>query len=509
MDGMTARTKWIVTATALALLLVVLVRTAWVCDDAYITFRSVEQWLHGHGPRWNMDERVQAFSHPLWFLALTAVTAIVREPYVAALILGLACSIGMAAMVLREYGRTGLLVALILAILLASHAFIDFSTSGLENPLSSLLLAAFAVLWLRPERAAPDEPRARRLTVIAALLLTTRLDVGVLVLPALAVRLAALPWRAGVRAASIGLLPLVAWEVFSLVYYGFLLPNTAYAKLWTGIPVADLARQAMAYFLNSLQHDPVTLPVIAAGLLARPKARWPLALGLLLYLGYVVRVGGDFMSGRFFVAPFVLAAVMLVDLVAAARMRARTIAIVTAAVLLLGAGAPRIAAFSGSDYGEPSGSGAGIQDERGYYYPITGLLRPNGPWTAPITGLPRLPGDLWPGHFVAVQDVIGIYGYQAPLTLHIIDIFGLADPLLSRLPCQRPWRIGHFMRALPEGYVDTVESRANHLRDPSLAAYYDQLSLVVRGPLWSRRRLSAILQLNLGRYDHLLPAGGR
>jgi arabinofuranosyltransferase len=478
-----------------------------VADDAYITFRSVEQWLHGHGPRWNMDERVQAFSHPLWFLALTALTAIVRDPYAAALLLGIACSLGTATLVLREYGRTVPLVTLILSVLLASKAFIDFSTSGLENSLSSWLLAAFVVVWLRPPPAAADDARARWLTLLAALLLTNRLDVGVIVLPALAIRLAALPWRAGVRAASLGLLPFVAWEVFSLFYYGFPLPNTAYAKLWTGIPVSELARQGAAYFGNSLQHDPATLPVIASGLLIRPKTRWPLALGLLIYLAYVVRVGGDFMSGRFFVAPFVLAAVMLVD--AAARMRPKTIVQITVGILLLGASAPRIAALSGSDYSEAHDSGAGIQDERGFYYPITGLLRPTGSWTTPVGGRPALPADLQPGHFVAVQDVIGIYGYQAPLTLHIVDVFGLADPLLSRLPCQRPWRIGHFMRALPDGYVDTVESHANHLRDPSLAAYYDQLALVVRGPLWSGRRLAAILRLNLGRDDHLLRAGGR
>ena len=34
----------------------------------------------------------------------------------------------------------------------------------------------------------------------------------------------------------LGFIPLIAWELFSLIYYGFLLPNTAYAKLNTGLP---------------------------------------------------------------------------------------------------------------------------------------------------------------------------------------------------------------------------------------------------------------------------------
>jgi hypothetical protein len=42
--------------------------------------------------------------------------------------------------------------------------------------------------------------------------------------------------------------------------------------------------------------------------------------------------------------------------------------------------------------------------------------------------------------------------------------------------------------------------------DPGLAAYYDALSLITRGPLLSGRRLRAILAMNLGRDDHLLDA---
>ena len=44
--------------------------------------------------------------------------------------------------------------------LVCSRAFIDFSTSGLENPLSYLLLAAFVGVFLRGER----HRRRRRLS---------------------------------------------------------------------------------------------------------------------------------------------------------------------------------------------------------------------------------------------------------------------------------------------------------------------------------------------------------
>ena len=62
-------------------------------------------------------------------------------------------------------------------------------------------------------------------------------------------------------AAALGQLPFILWEIFSLVYYGFPFPNTAYAKLNTGIPRIELLQQGGKYLLSSLRHDPLTLTV--------------------------------------------------------------------------------------------------------------------------------------------------------------------------------------------------------------------------------------------------------
>ena len=37
-----------------------------------------------------------------------------------------------------------------------------------------------------------------------------------------------------------GFLPLLCWEMFALLYYGFPFPNTAYAKLSHGLPRGEL-----------------------------------------------------------------------------------------------------------------------------------------------------------------------------------------------------------------------------------------------------------------------------
>ncbi|KAB2966015.1 MAG: hypothetical protein F9K18_06090, partial [Thermoanaerobaculia bacterium] len=45
-------------------------RNAWLTDDAFITFRTIEQFLAGNGLRFNVHERVQSFTHPLWLALL-------------------------------------------------------------------------------------------------------------------------------------------------------------------------------------------------------------------------------------------------------------------------------------------------------------------------------------------------------------------------------------------------------------------------------------------------------
>jgi hypothetical protein len=106
-------------------------------------------------------------------------------------------------------------------------------------------------------------------------------------------------------------------------------------------------------------------------------------------------------------------------------------------------------------------------------------------------------------------DAAGFIGYAAGPGVHFIDKYGLGDALLARLPAEVPWRIGHFRRRVPDGYEETVQSRRNLIRDAGVAAYYDRLSVIVEGPIWSRERLRTIVAMNLGRYERLIDAYGR
>ena len=485
-------------AAGLGLFAILVLRTAWVCDDAYITLRTVDNFVHGYGLRWNVDERVQSYTHPLWLLLLSGPYALTHEAFFTTVAISVALAVGAVYLFVTRIAASleGILIGL--ATFVFSKAFVEFSTSGLENPLTTFLLAVFFVVYWRG-----GPRREQMLWIVVGLLMVNRLDTGVLVLPIVIGDAWAKPWRTTIASAAIGLLPFAAWEVFSVVYYGFPVPNTAYAKLQTGVLAPALIGQGLLYLVDSIAQDPVTLLVAATALVTAvrvDRARsWPIAAGVVLYLAFVVRAGGDFMSGRFLVAPLFCAVAALgrVRWPSASSAAAWSIA----SIALIGLAAtthPPMTSGAETFADGPKFGVSGVADERSFDYPNAGLLRwtrerplPVGEWVAyghALRGQSR----------VVVRANIGLFGYYAGPTLHVIDAYGLADPLIARLPALQPWRIGHFERGVPDGYERSIETGTNRITDPQVAALYEQLKTITQGRLWTRARWRAIGRLNLG-----------
>ena len=61
--------------------IVVLLRSAYVNEDAYITMRTVDNFVNGYGLRWNIAERVQTFTHPLWLIMITTIYFFTQNIY--------------------------------------------------------------------------------------------------------------------------------------------------------------------------------------------------------------------------------------------------------------------------------------------------------------------------------------------------------------------------------------------------------------------------------------------
>ncbi len=493
----------------LALLFIaVLIRTAWLCDDAYITFRSVDNLVGGYGLTWNAAERVQSFTHPLWALLLSPLYALSGEIYFTSLILSMALSLAAVGLVSLGLAR-GVGALLAVTSLTLSRAFVDYSTSGLENPLTHLLLALF--LWCYFERK-PDLRRFFWLSLLAGLATLNRMDTLLLFAPALALALWQLQTPKAALVLFLGFSPFILWEGFALFYYGFPFPNTAYAKLNLAVPRGQLIEQGLHYLLNALRTDPLTPLVIVLGLgaplLGRRRRGWPVGLGLALYLAYVVYIGGDFMRGRFLAAPFLGAVALLARLPALTSPRVAAPAL--ALVLGLGLLPPHPTPLSGADYGVGQGQVVderGVSDERAFYYPATGLLKrlggadlPDYPWVQAGRAARQA------GLGLTERQSVGFFGFYAGPQVHVLDDMGLGDPLLARLPAPQieSWRIGHPFRYAPPGYLETLASGENGLRHPALARYYDKLRRVTRGDLFDPQRWVEIYKLNTGAYDHLL-----
>jgi arabinofuranosyltransferase len=148
---------------------------SWLGDDAYITFRVVWNFLNGYGPVFNPGERVQAYTHPLWMLVLSAAHGVTREFFFTALAVSYGFAI-VAVLVVVRSARSLAGGALAAITLFSSKAFIDYTSSGLENPLSFLLLALFYVRFCRLG-AAPLEPRQLGVFgLLAGLAFVNRMD---------------------------------------------------------------------------------------------------------------------------------------------------------------------------------------------------------------------------------------------------------------------------------------------------------------------------------------------
>ena len=480
--------------------LLLLLKTAWIGDDAYITFRTIDNFVNGYGLRWNIPERVQSYTHPLWLFLLSAIYFFTREIFFTAIITSIIISIITVYLLAFKLTRSYKNIFMVLLAVIFSKAFIDYSTSGLENPLTNLLLVLFFYTYLREEYN--KNIQTFLLSLISALLLTNRIDCFLLVLPAFSYYLIKSKNYKRFIYILLGFLPFILWELFSLLYYGFPFPNTAYAKLNTGIPMSELILEGFKYIKESFIVDPITIILIISSMILilvnRNKDLLLLSIGIFLYVFYLVWIGGDFMVGRFFTAPFIIALIIISNIKIN---RIQGLIILTLTIII-----PGIISINNTLYNKSFETNyKSIVDERLLYYRDSNLI-------AALRG-EEMPKHIWVQRgkmakkeklkFIDLYST-GFFGYFAGNDCFILDKLALSDPLLSKLPCEKPWRIGHYKRNIPDGYIETLKSNTNQIKDAGLAQYYKKLSLISRENIFSSERLKEIIFLNLGKYDLLL-----
>lgn len=495
--------------------------TAWVAEDAFITFRAVNNLLDGHGPVWNIGERVQVYTHPLWYFLLTIGTAIFKDSYYFSLALSYICLLGVLFVFAKiigdkykdvpEINNTTLMkpemIILPLVALLFSRAFADYSSSGLENPLIHLFLALYVLTFVSQFGLAK---KFFITSLLYNLIFITRPDAIFLITPASLYLFYQMVKTkdAWFKLSLLSMLPTFAWELFSIVYYGSFVPNTALAKVNIDYEKMILVKQAYHYFTFNLLHDPLTLGTIFVALVVAvfnknivPKL---LMLGVVLQLVYITNVGADYMMGRF-LSPSILVAVLSLLFIHITKEKLYTMAY---SIMI---GLCSIVSFkhimqSQVDYDDKFISPYGIANERGFYYQKLGL----------VSVLMKYQGDYTKGHhWFRVGEInkdspninfycaIGMVGWSSGNT-YWIDPLALSEPFLSRLPAKKFARAGHYERAFPAGYILSRLSNRNELENSVLKQLYDDILLVTQSSdLWSSQRLNAIYRLNSGYYKDL------
>lgn len=511
-------------------------------DDGFINVRVVMQLHAGNGPVFNVGERVELTTSTLWFYLLALVSWIVpAEISVTAVILGWLCAV--AAFVFAALGAVRFARAIGLAdgfplpaglvVVAAIPVMWDFATSGLEPAITFVWLAI--CFWgLAGRLPLPDadaerpEPRAAWdpiwLPIVIGLGYLVRPDAA---LYSLGFGLALLwqsrrSWKGWVAAVGLAAAVPAAYQIFRMGYFGILVPNTALAK-GAGNALWGLGGNYAWLFLNGFA---LWLPLLVGGLLLAYQLRgligqrnWA-AIALvagtagpaLIHIGYVIRVGGDFMHGRFLLPP--LFALMLpIMVVYVAWAPARRWLAVSVALLVLWAIYPLAL------YRPVLAMGHGVTDERLHYttYVPSHETVHIADWAGHIffdrgTEARR---DLEAGrrYYRTEQNVdypaadgirvahafpsIGAYSVVAGTDVIIVDTLGLADPVAARIPMPtQPDKIGHVQR--PEHWrvaryaapsdLDTDDDRA--AREIMQCAPLQELTDAISAPMTTGRFMS-------------------
>ena len=445
----------------------------WLCDDIFITFRYVENWLFGNGIVYNVGEHVEGYTHFLWMCLITLFQLLGYHPEEIVQLLGLCSFAGILLVFIaiswRTTQRPDLVVPLTALLLAFNFDFKIWATSGLETSLFTFFVSAslFSLcLWnSRPERA----------LVVSGLLLVlalmTRPD-GIVMYAAAGLFVALRSyvqdarWKHLMRSlflfGSAFLIVYLPYFIWKYLYYGDIFPNTYYAKSG-GL---SYYRQGFYYIWVYLQSYLSSLALLAGiavfPFLLKQVSTWRermrllflqpsnavilLAFGYLLLYGlfFVARVGGDFMYARFLhpVIPmmYIIGELSLRKLFAKKKRYLHIAFLLLLVLVVLDKGRRDSLFVEGNGKRKPAFQLAGITDE--YWY-----------WTQTETmGIDPIKANELVGrqleYYFRNEHVKVLLRGQASLGYYAhfsecIENAGLTDATIAHLPIENRGRPGH------------------------------------------------------------------
>jgi uncharacterized membrane protein len=206
---------------------IILVRSSAPFDDAYITFRYVENLASGHGFVYNIGERVLGTTTPLYTLLLVPFTKAGLPPDTTALALSIIIDLVICALLYFVLRRTlGDGVALATALFYAlSYAAVAACGFGMETQVFVLLVLASIGL-----AASGNYTAAAAITGLAVLTRPEGFLLAGMLGTSMLIRNRREPksfWKPALVFAAVA----APWFVFASAYFGTPLPNSVTAKI--------------------------------------------------------------------------------------------------------------------------------------------------------------------------------------------------------------------------------------------------------------------------------------
>lgn len=311
--------------------------TRFIQDDAYITFRYVENFVNGHGLVFNEGERVEGYTNFLWLILLSVFTFLKFDIISTSQYLSVA--FGVAILILtylisctfpdesnaeskkHSVSITGkdkkLLNLLPVVFLTFLGAFNYWAVSGMESTLFTSLCLAGIYFYFITARSGEFDKKISIVLLLAALTRPEGLYIYGLILIHYVGYLYFTNKNEGIAnvakkvfaknnliSFAVFFIPLGLYFLFRLSYYGYLFPNTYYAK--TGFS-AIYFQTGIEYVWNFFKSYLLfgVIFVLPYFLLKLKEYRFHMSLLLLIYTMYtvyIIYVGGDVLQlYRFFV----------------------------------------------------------------------------------------------------------------------------------------------------------------------------------------------------------------
>ncbi|MGB3977300.1 MAG: hypothetical protein WBM02_08020 [bacterium] len=389
-------------------------------DDAFISFRYAENLAVGNGLVFNPGERVEGYTNFLWILLLALVRPLV-EPVLASKILGALCSCLLIIFFARYYRRFHPeIFGFPILYLALDPGLITWSVRGLETTMFTLFI------WLAYQTAMTasikrNDTSAGLAGSMAAFAVLTRPE-GVLThlfFPLLVLLQKPREHSIFKRISYffIGSLTLMLpYLIWKWCYFGDILPNTFYAKTGGGFSVFW---RGLAYIIQGWQWpEGILLIVIFISLCRNEKkglnrhAVLVAAVFLLIFLAYILAVGGDSLGPDRFLTPLlpfmILPAFFALSILKILRDQQthRFLVGIVAFILIIGNSYPMIANFQHTDV-------FSHKKELQHHGTHVGLC---------------LAKNARPNQSIATS-IIGRIPYYSKL--YTFDVFGLIDPYIA------------------------------------------------------------------------------